>query len=122
MYAERHVVVVTTDANGAGTGYSPNITGRILTIRYLKTDFAADVDFAITLEATDESLWTKEDVDDSATVCPRQATHDGLGAASLYAGAGEPVEDYIVAVNDRVKIAIAAGGSGKVGTFHVIVG
>ena len=122
MYAERHVVTLTTNSSGAATGYTPVITGRIISIQYVKDDFATGVDFAITLEATGQGLWSQSDVNASATVAPRQPTHDNAGAASLYASTGEPVEDYIVAVEDRVKIAITNGGDTKGGTFHVVVG
>ena len=121
-YAERHVVTITTDAAGDGTGYTPVVTGRISTIRYAKTDYADGVDFTVTLEATGESVWAESNVNASATRAPRQATHDVTGTASLYAGSGEPVEAPIVAAQDRVKIVVASGGDTKTGTFHVVLG
>ena len=120
-YAERHAVTITTDAGGDGTGYTPVITGRIQAIHYAKTDYAAGVDFTITAEATGETIWTESNVNASATRAPRQATHATDGTASLYAAAGEPVEDYIAVAEDRVKIVVAQGGDTKSGTFHVIV-
>jgi len=122
MFAERHVVTLTTDESGDATGYTPVITGRILDIIYAKTDFADGVDFTITLEATAQALWSGTNVDTSANVAPRQPTHASDGTASLYAAGGEPVEDHIVAVNDRVKIVVAQGGDTKTGTFHIVVG
>lgn len=122
MYAERHVVTVTTNAEEVGVGYTPNVTGRVLEIRYVKTDFAAGVDFTITAKATGETIWAQDDVDESATVAPRQATHSTAGAAALYAADGSAVLDYITLANDRVKIAIASGGDKKSGTFHVLIG
>lgn len=121
MYAERHEVAITTDASGDGTGYTPVITGRISSIRYVKTDYADGVDMTVTLEATGESVWSESDVNASATRAPRQATHSTAGAAALYAAAGAAVNDAIVAVNDRVKIVVASGGATKSGTFHVVV-
>lgn len=120
-YAERHTVSVTTIADGSATAYSPVITGRIHSVTYTKTDFTDGVDFTITLEATGQTVWTQSNVNATATVAPRIATTDTGGAASLYAAAGEPVEDYLVAANDRVKIVIAAGGDTKTGTFTIIV-
>ncbi len=120
-YAERHIVSVTTAADGTATAYSPVITGKISTIRYVKTDFDNGVDFVITLEATGEILWDEDNVNASASRAPRQPTHDTVGAASLYAAGGEPVEDHIVAARDRVKIEIAQGGNVKSGTFHIVV-
>lgn len=52
---------------------------------------------------------------------PAKATHDTVGAASLYAAAGEPVEDHIWAGNDRVQIVVASGGDSKSGSFEVVV-
>ena len=122
MYAERYAVTITTSAGGVGIGYTPVITGKIISIRYVKTDYVAGVDFTITAEATGETIWTQLDVNASATVAPRQATHDTAGVAALYAAAGAAVRDDIVLADDRVKIEIAAGGDPKVGIFHVIVG
>jgi hypothetical protein len=121
MFAVRHVVTLTTASDGSATGYTPVVTGAIQQIRYVKTDFAAGVDFTITLEATGETVWTENDVNASATRAPRQATHSTAGVAALYAAGGTAVTDYIVAVRDRVKIVIAAGGDTKTGAFHVVV-
>lgn len=122
MYAEQYTVTLTTDGDGAATGYTPVVTGRILTVRYVKTDFADGVDVDVTLEATGEVVWDQDNVNASATVAPRQATHSTAGAALLYAAGGTAVTDYVVAVQDRVKIVIASGGDTKTGAFHVVVG
>ena len=121
MYAEKHTIPVTTIADGSATVYSPRITGRIINVIYNKTDFADTADFTITLEGSGQGLWTEANVTASKTVAPRQPTHDQIGAASLYAAAGEPVEDHIYAANDRVKIVIAQGGDTKSGSFDIVV-
>jgi len=121
-YVERHRVTVTTDASGDGTGYTPVVTGRVLTIVYTKVDYDDGVDFTITAEATGETIWSESNVNSSKTVAPRQATHDMSGNASLYAAGGEPVEDYIALAQDRVKIVVASGGNTKSGTFDVVIG
>lgn len=121
MYAERHTVTLTTDANGAATGFTPVVTGRVLGIRYVKDDFANGVDFTITAEATGENLWIEENVNASKSVYPRAQVHDLAGVGRTYDGTrtvGEPV----TIANDRVKIAIAQGGNTKSGTFHVLIG
>jgi hypothetical protein len=122
MHVQRFVVPVTVDASGDATVYSPVVTGRVLAIHYVKTDYAAGVDFTITAEATGQSIWVQVNQDSSAIKAPRQPTHDGVGVASLYAAGGEPVEDHIYLANDRVKIVVAAGGVSKTGTFHVVIG
>jgi hypothetical protein len=120
-YIQRHEVSLTTDADGAVTGYTPVITGKLSQIRYVKTDFADGVTFAVTAEATGETLWSQAAVNASATVAPRQATHSTAGAAALYAGGGSAVLDKISLALDRVKIVVSAGGNVKTGTVHVVI-
>jgi hypothetical protein len=120
-YIQRHEVSLTTDADGDVTGYTPVITGKLSQIRYVKTDFADGVTFAVTAEATGETLWSQASVNASATVAPRQATHSTAGAAALYAGGGSAVLDKISLALDRVKIVVSAGGNVKTGTVHVVI-
>ena len=120
MTVRRQTVVVTTDGAGAATAFSPYISGYIQEINYVKTDYAAGVDFTITAEATGETLWTQVNVDATATVAPRQPTHSNAGVAALYAAGGTAVNDRIALGRDRVKIVIAAGGATKIGTFHIL--
>jgi len=123
-YVRRISTTVTTAADGSATAYLPAsmsvINGLLDRILYTKIDFADGVDFTITLEATGEGIWTQENVNASAAVAPRQATHDAAGAAALYAGAGQAVRDRIAVGNDRLKIVIAAGGVAKTGTFTAV--
>jgi hypothetical protein len=115
-------VTVTTDASGDATAYtSETYNGRIINVVYTKTDFADGVDFTITTETTGQNVWVQSNVNASATVAPRQATHDTVGAASLYAAAGEPVEDYVYLVQERLQIVVAQGGNAKTGAFRLIV-
>jgi hypothetical protein len=120
-HAERHIVTVTTAADGSATAYSPVLTGKLSQIRYVKNDFANGVDFAITAEATGESLWAQSDVNASASVAPRQATHSVAGVAALYAAGGAAVLDKIALATDRIKVVIAQGGDTKSGTFHFVM-
>lgn len=121
MAYRRSTVSVTTDASGDATAYSEVLSGRLSQIRYVKTDFADGSTFAITAEATGETLWGESAVNASATRAPRQATHSTAGAAALYAAAGEAVQDKIVLAKDRVKIVISSGGNTKTGTFHIVL-
>jgi hypothetical protein len=121
-FVQRFTVTVTTNGSGAATASSDPIDhGMISQIRYVKTDFADGVDFAITLESTGETIWTQSNVNASATVAPRQATHGVTGTASLYASGGTAVEAPIAVANDRVAIAVTSGGAFKTGTFHILV-
>lgn len=117
----RQKITVTTAADGTATAYSPRLSGKIHSIHYVKGDFTDGVDFAITAEATGENLWTEQNVNASTVRYPRAATHSNAGGAALFATGGTAVLDKPGIANDRVKIAIAQGGAGKSGTFHVLV-
>lgn len=121
MHVERHVVSLTTDADGAAVGYTPPVVGHVLQIHYVKGDFADGVDVDVTGEETGQVIWTQDDVNASALVAPRQAAHTTAGVAALYASGGEAVL-VPVAVAERVVITVASGGDTKSGTFHVVIG
>ena len=114
---ERIRTTVTTAADGSATAYvGTGLNGCVASITYTKTDYAAGVDFAITVESTGESLWTQNDVNASATVYPVQKGNlGGTGTASTI------TEVPMFVANDRVKIVIASGGNAKVGTFDVVI-
>lgn len=120
MWAERHIVDITTDGSGAATSYTPEVTGALLTIVYVKdggaNPFANGVDFTITLENTGLNCWTEADVNSSKTVHVRVAAATAAGAASTL------TEVPITVAKERVKIVIAQGGATKVGRFYVVVG
>lgn len=117
----RYKVAITTAADGSATAYTPRLSGKIHSIQYVKTDFANGVDFAVTAEATGENIWTEVDVNASAVRYPRAPISSQAGVASLFAAGGTAVQDRIGVGNDRVKIAITAGGNVKTGTVHVLV-
>jgi hypothetical protein len=119
-YVRRLSVTVTTIADGSATAYSDVAEGLLSQIRYVKNNFDNGVDFLITSEATGETLWQQSDVNASATVAPRQATHTTAGAGSVYAST-DGVLDKIALANDRIKIVISQGGNVKSGTFHFLL-
>jgi hypothetical protein len=123
-FIQRFAIAVTTAADGSFTGYSDRITGRVLSVRYVKPvsgGFDDGSTITITAEATGETIWGEANVNASTTRAPRAATHSTAGAASLYAAAGQAVTDKIALANDRVKVVIASGGNVKAGTFYVTV-
>lgn len=117
----RTTVTVTTDAAGDADVDSIKLSGKLINIIYTKTDFATGVDFDLKLKGSNLVVWDEDNVDASKTIAPRQPTHDNAGAASLFAGAGEPVEDYYYLANEEVNIVVANGGNAKTGTFTIIV-
>jgi hypothetical protein len=124
MTTRRFVVPVTTDGSGNATVYSPYMSGELMQISYIKPGsggFSDGVDFTLTAEATGQTLWGENDVNASKHCLPRAGTHSTAGVAALYAADGVAVNDRIALSRDRVKIAIASGGSAKTGSFHIIV-
>lgn len=124
MAIRRFVVPVTTDGSGDATAYSPVASGKLVSIRYVKASsdsYTDGVDFTITAEDSGETIWTESNVNASATRYPRAATASVAGAASLYAAAGQAVNDKIGLGSDRVKIVIGSGGDTHSGTFHITV-
>lgn len=122
MHVTRHAISVTTAADGSATVYSPQVTGRVLAIHYVKNNFADTVDFAITAEATGETIWNEANVTASKACAPRMATHSTAGVAALYASGGLAVNDCIAVAQDRIKFTITNGGNATNGAFHLIIG
>ena len=121
MALRRFVVPITVDASGDAEVYTPALYGHLVSLRYVKDDFANGVDFVCTLETTGETIWSEENVDASATRYPRAATHSTAGAASLYAAGGTAVNGMIGIGGDRIKIVVASAGNATSGTIHVTI-
>lgn len=118
----RFVVPITVDGSGDAEEYSPVLSGKLISIRYVKDDFAGDdLAFTITAEDSGETLWAEEDVTASATRHPRTTTQTAAGADALYASEGVEVLDFFTLSQDRVKFVIAGAGDETSGTFHVTV-
>lgn len=126
MYPVLHTVSLTTDASGDCTAYSTPVTGRVLQMRLVvpgSGGLAATTDLTITGEDTGVAILTQANQNGSTTWAPRQATHATAdGSASLYAAAGEPVEDYVVLHKERIKVVVAQGGNATTGTLYVWAG
>ena len=120
MHTHRHIISLTTLADGSCVAYSPEISGLVSQIRYVKTDFADGVDFTVTAEATGVTIWIEGDVNASTTRAPRQPIHDVNGVVCEYS-AGFPVTEKIALSQERIKIMVAGGGDIKLGTIHFIM-
>ncbi len=121
MTLRRFVLPITVDASGDAEVYTAPIFGHLVSIRYVKTDFANGVDFVVTAETTGETIWSEEAVDAAATRYPRAATHTVAGVASLYAAAGTAVNGRIALGGDRIKVVVADGGNATTGALHFTI-
>lgn len=117
---------ITADASGNATVYSATGViprGLVRQIRYVPGTLAAGTDLTITLEGSGLAIATLTDIGTSAVQwAPRQATHSTTGAASLYAAAGQAVNDLIAVCGERIKVSVAQGGNGGTGTLYIWVG
>jgi len=114
------IVTITTNANGVGSGYTQNITGKIATVIYTKVDYSDGVDFVISTEDTNQSIWGENNVNASKTIAPRQKTQDTRGSDLVYVDA-KYVCDKIPVSCERIKISISSGGDTKSGMFKFII-
>ena len=116
-YAELHTVTVTTaTAGGAGTEYTPRVTGRVVAITLATGEtFAAGMDLAITSEDSKQNIWKEDNVAAAEMMYPVAKASTASGVASTL------TESPIVVANERIKIAVTNGGDAKVGTFHIII-
>lgn len=121
MALRRFVVPITVDENGDAEVFSPVLSGKLVSIRYVKDDFAGDdLAFVISSEANGETLWAEEDVTASATRYPRAPTHTTAGAAATIDDT-EPALTKVALSQDRIKFVIAGAGDETSGTFHVTI-
>lgn len=116
----RFVVPITVDGSGDATVLTPHIRGELVSIRYVKDDFADGVDFVVTGEDTGQTIWSEESVNASATRYPRAPTHTTGGAAALYASGGAAVLAPI-ALDERLSVVVADGGDETSGTLHILI-
>jgi hypothetical protein len=126
MFVERHEVTIAVSAGGAGTGYTPVVTGFIRAIVYVPDatiPYDTGFDAVITCDVSGLAIDTITNGGTGAlNLYPRAATTTIANAASLYAAGGTAVNDRIPVANERVKIVIAQGGTSKTGLFHVYIG
>jgi len=122
--AARRVKVTLLTGVDVVTGYSPRLSGELVSLRYVKPGAASytdGVDTVITKESDGEAVLTATNHNSSATFYPLAATHDITGAAALRVATGLPLLGPIVLANDRLKFIVADGGTAKTGDWYVTV-
>ena len=119
MYPIRHTVAI-TGSTGTVYGYTPVVHGRVLAVKYARTDYSTGFDLTITGEDTGEPVLVKANIAATARWYPRTLTHkstDGSAATDREAA-------YIA--GERIKIAVATAststGATKTGSFDIVVG
>jgi hypothetical protein len=121
MWIEEHIVVVASDGDGDGVGYTPPVTGRVLGIHYVKDSYAAGVDIDVSTENFGVALWSEDDVNASKSLYPRVAVQGTDGVDATLDGTRPMLEPAPVA-DERIKITVAQAGASKSGQFTVLVG
>lgn len=115
-------VPFTTDSSGDATVYSDRIFGRLHSIFYDYGDAATGADIAITGGDSGQALLTITNAGTAdITWMPRSPLHSTVGVASLYAAAGEPVEDLLYVFYEQIKIVVSSGGDAKSGALWIAV-
>lgn len=115
-------IPVVTSAGGAFTT-EINVSGFLHQLRYVpdgSTPLDTGTDVTLVGKTTAFSYLNLANIGTSAfQKLPRFATTDEQGVASLYAAAGEPVEDRMYAGPEILTFTIAQGGATKLGTFYL---
>lgn len=126
MHLTRHVVDLSVNSSGDGTGYTDIANGHVHAIRYVpdgSTPYDTGFDATITGDVSGIPIVTVTNGGTSAlSLAPRMATVSTANAAALYAAGGVAVNDRIPVAGERIKIVIAQGGASKTGQWHVYVG
>ena len=119
----RLTLIPVTDANGDAVVYSPQINGRIVSIRYTKAasnGYTDGVDFDLEGETSGLVVWSEDDVNASKTIYPLAEAATTAGVALEYAdGFAQCVP--IATAGERLKLTVDAGGASKTGTFDIVI-
>jgi large exoprotein involved in heme utilization and adhesion len=114
-------VSIATDSSGDFTDTIAAPHGRLLQYRVVDTDLAAGTDLDLVGTVTGFVYINHDSMGSTLERSPRAPTHDVLGAASLYAGSGLAVEDYMY-VAENLDLTIANGGDTKTGKLYLWFG
>lgn len=115
---------IATSAGGAWSETVSGIYGRLVQYRYVPdatSPLATGADLDLVGAQSGFVYINQDDIGTSAfQKLPRLATSDETGAASLYAGSGEPVEDC-AAIAEPITASISSGGNSKLGVLYIWV-
>jgi len=109
----------TTDAETAPYG----VLGKLCAVKVAIGTLAATSDFTITVtktpDAVDYTLITLTDISASGVYYPRHQVHSNVGTALTLDGTRIAFDEPLVC--GFIKVALAQGGTGKVGKVHCYV-
>lgn len=125
MFAAKESFTVTaSSSDGAGTGYSGVVNGRVLSIAYCSTTIPTTGTLTFTNEATTESILVKGGGSSKWTSYPRPAVNTSTGGSVVYstASANAKVRDYYYIAGTRLKCALAGAGGARTATIIAAIG
>lgn len=114
-------IPMTVSAIGALTKVSDHcITGKLLAIRYNKTDFANGSTITITSAGTEQSLLAKTSINATETFYPRDVICTAAGVDSVFIASGQNVQlAQFVLYEEQIKVVVADGGVSKSGALEI---
>ena len=119
----RITLVPVTDAEGDAVVYTPQINGRIVSVRYTKAasnGYTDGVDFDLEGETSGLVVWSEDDDNASKTIYPLAEAATTAGVALEYAdGFAQCVP--IATAGEWLKLTVGAGGASKTGTFEIVI-
>lgn len=117
-YIERHHVVVVTDSNGNGVGYTPVLMGRVVNVIYIKhhlMPFEDGMDVRVVNMVTGISVWNEDNVNASDVVSPVQKSKMNIGHGVSQADAP------VCVAFERIIIRVKEGGAYRRGSFTLLI-
>ena len=119
-------VDVLTDGSGDFSTSVSSPVGRLLQYRYVPdgtAPLATGADLDVVGAGTGFVYVNQDNIGTSAfQKLPRLAVSDETGTASLYAVAGEPVEDCAFVGGEQLTVTVAQGGAAKEGKLYLWIG
>lgn len=114
-------VAVGSAGSATATGYSPNVTGKVLAVYvdYVDSPPAATTDFTLSDEAdpASEAIVSLTDQATDVKIYPRRITEKNDGTDILYVAGEEVFEPYVV--HGRLEATIAQANAGDSATVTV---